>query len=112
MLITHAEASRNILAFASEGRLVQNEWHGRTEDGRETACLLGAIHPSVTSSRECNAALMPRWLAEITLALFDCISGAAIVPLATRYGELIGRWHSLTDADWADALKATLIYLV
>ena len=45
--ITNAAAAANILAAVDAGTLVQGEWHGRGDDGREIACLLGAIHPSV-----------------------------------------------------------------
>ena len=107
--VTHAEASANILAFAAEGRLTQGQWHGRGDDGREIACLLGAIHPSVTSAAECNGDLMPLWLAELTPVLFDGIPAEEVSPIARRYGELVARWHALSAAQWDAILTRVLV---
>ncbi|MDE2097058.1 MAG: hypothetical protein KGL39_07415 [Patescibacteria group bacterium] len=41
--ITNETASANILRFAGGGRLIQGKFHGRGDDGRELACLLGAV---------------------------------------------------------------------
>ncbi len=98
--ITNAEASANILRFADEGRLTQAKWHGRGDDGREIACLLGAIDSSVTSPKDCNGKLMPMWLADLTPTLFDGIPPTAIVPVARRYGALVARWGSLSPETW------------
>jgi hypothetical protein len=92
--ISNAEASANILRFAEEGRLVQSEWHGQDDDGREIACLLGAIHPSVTPP------------------LFDGIPAAEIVPIAGRYGGLVARWGDLAPAAWERVKTAFLIQTV
>jgi hypothetical protein len=110
--ISNAEASANILRFAEEGRLVQSEWHGQDDDGREIACLLGAIHPSVTTAAECNGKLMPMWLAELTPPLFDGIPAAEIVPIAGRYGGLVARWGDLAPAAWERVKTAFLIQTV
>jgi hypothetical protein len=107
--ITHAEASANILAFADEGRLTQKMWHGRGDDGRDIACLLGSIHPSVRSAAECNGALMPMWLAKLTPTLFDGIPADAIYPFAKRYGALVARWHALDKAAWDRILIKLLV---
>lgn len=107
--ITHAAASAAILAACDERRLTQAKWHGHGNDGREIACLLGSIHPSVTSPAECNGALMPMWLAELTPTLFDGIPAEQIYPIARRYGELVGRWHVLSPAQWDGLLTQFLI---
>ena len=107
--IDNQTASTNILAAVEAGTLVQGTWHGRDREGRALACLLGAIHPSVTSPAECNGKLMPMWLAELTPPLFDGIPKAEILPIAKRYGELVGRWHVLTDAQWQAILDRFLI---
>lgn len=107
--ITHAEASANILRFVEEGRLTQGAWHSRGEDGREIACLLGSIHPSVTSAAECNGALMPMWLAELTPVLFDGIPAESAYPFARRYGALVAHWNALDDAAWHRVLNKLLI---
>jgi hypothetical protein len=110
--ITNADASANILRFADEGRLTQSQWHGRGNDGRKIACLLGAIDPSVTSAEECNGKLMPMWLAELTPTLFDGIPAAEIVPVARRYGELIARWGALAPEAWERVWIKFLIYTI
>lgn len=102
--ITHASASAAILTHVNEGRLTQREWHAQASDGRELACLLGAIHPSVTSPAECNGDLMPMWLAELVPVLFDGLLADRIYPQARRFGELVARWHLLTSAQW-DAIE-------
>ena len=107
--ITPAEASINILTFADEGRLTQSKWHGHSADGRDIACLLGAIHPSVTSAAQCNGDLMPMWLAELTPVLFDGISTDQVVPIARRYGALIARWDRLSTVQWDSILTRVLI---
>lgn len=98
--ITNAEASANILAACNAGTLVQGKWHGHAEDGREIACLLGSIHPGVRSPADCNGALMPMWLAELTPVLFDGLPQSEIEPIARRYGEMVARWHVLLPDDW------------
>lgn len=107
--ITHSEASANILKACDAGALVQGKWHGRDKEGREIACLLGAIHPSVTSPAECNGSLMPMWLAELTLVLFDGIEAEHVIPIARRYGELVGDWHVLSPEQWSAILRRVLI---
>lgn len=107
--ITHAAASAAILRVCDEGRLIQGQWHDRAEDGREFACLLGAIHPSVTRSAECNDDLMPMWLAVLTPVLFDGVTADQALPLARRYGVLVGRWHALSPAQWSRVLTRFLI---
>jgi hypothetical protein len=106
--ITNAAASAAILAACDEGRLVQRQWHERGKDGRELACLLGAIHPSVTSPADCNGDLMPMWLAELTPTLFDGIAAEHMLSMARRYGELVARWHMLTPAGW-DAIRTRFL---
>src|SRR6185295_5775000 len=107
--ITNAEASANILRFADEGRLTQGYWHSKAEDGRDIACLLGSIHPSVTRASQCNGDLMPMWLAALTPVLFDGILTAEIVSIARRYGALIGRGHALSLEAWGRVLSRFLI---
>ena len=62
------EAADRIAAFAREGRLVQDAWHDE-QDGRELACLLGAIGPEVKSPEDCPASVMPAWLAHLRQGL-------------------------------------------
>src|SRR5262249_39790713 len=110
-VITNTEASANILAACEAHTLVQKHWHTRADDGRELACLLGSIGPGVNSASDCNAELMPLWLAEITVSLFDGISENAIYPMAQRFGVLVGRWHVLTPEHWDRVLHRFLVRL-
>ena len=107
--ITNAEASAAILSHVDAGTLAQGVWHDQGKDGREIACLLGAIHPSVKKAADCNGDLMPMWLAELTPTLFDGIAAENIYPMARRYGELVGRWHVLSGARWDGILTRVLI---
>ena len=107
--ISHADASAAILRHVEDGTLVQGRWHGQGEDGREIACLLGAIHPQVKEAADCNGDLMPMWLAELTPTLFDGILAEQIFPLARRYGQLVARWHALSEAQWESVLTRVLI---
>ena len=106
--ITPAVASANILAFANEGRLIQGDWHKRSA-GRELACLLGSIDPKVRTAADCNADLMPLWMAEVTIKLFDRLPSADVVPTALRYGALIARWHTLDATAWDGVMRAFLV---
>jgi hypothetical protein len=105
---TNEYASKNILAAVEEGRLVQGNWHHR-DDGKELACLLGAIDPKVTKPADCNARLMPMWLADLTPTLFDGIDPMQIYPIARRYGKLVGRWHVISADRWDALLTKFLI---
>ena len=109
MQITHASASAAILRAADENRLVQGQWHTTGERGRHMACLLGSIAPSVNSAADCNGDLMPLWMAELTVTLFDGMPTDQIVPIAYRYGGLVARWHTLTEAQWHGVLMRFLI---
>lgn len=108
LALTHDAASAAILAACDAGTLTQGQWHGRGSDGREIACLLGAMDPRVKQPSDCNGELMPMWLAELTPTLFDGIPAGEIYPIARRYGGLVARWHVLQSAQW-DALLARFL---
>lgn len=111
-MIAHAAASAGILKHVKSKSLVQGKWHGRGNDGRELACLLGAMGPNVNKPSDCNGDLMPMWLAELTTVLFDGIAKSEIYPIAERYGRLVARWHVLTDADWNGLLTRFLVRVI
>lgn len=108
--ITHATASANILAACDAGTLVQGQWHGRDKDGREIACLLGAMHPSVKSPADCNGDLMPIWLATMVPVLFDGLPAEAIIPMARRFGAAVAAcFPLLSPRQWDAILTRVLI---
>ncbi len=98
--ITNAQASERILNAVAEETLIQEEW-SREEDGRWYACLLGSMEPGVIDCvDQCNGKLMPLWMAEVTVTLFDGIAEDAIYPIARRYGRLVGIWDRLWEEMW------------
>src|ERR1700690_1644789 len=103
----HKQASENILSFLSDGRLIQQTWSSERE-GRHVACLLGAAG-GYSSTKECPAELMPGWLAECTVTLFDGLAPEDVAPISKRYGDLIGRWGAIADVGWDDILTRFLM---
>lgn len=99
--ITHAAASTNILRAVETRSLTQKKWHGKGAGGREIACLLGSIDKRVSSPSDCNADLMPLWLAELTPVLFDGIAADQIYLVAERYGRAVDQWGRLSDDQWS-----------
>ena len=78
------EAADRMAAFAGEGRLIQRGWHD-ARDGRELACLLGAIGPDVTSPRHCPADVMPSWMAHLLTVLFDNVRPDQAADFGARF---------------------------
>ena len=107
---THDEASARIHAFASEGRLVQGEWHKM--NGVKKACLLGAIHSGINSEHDCPASLMPQWMARLTVRLFDGIRTERTQEYGLRYAAAMKSWATFTPEQWSAALTNILIYCV
>jgi hypothetical protein len=97
--IDNITASQRILAHLHEGRLVQGTFHIE-RDGRELACLLGAIAPGINDTSKCPASVMPSWLAQLTIPMFDWQSKADALSWAARFGAQMGRWHVLDSAAW------------
>ncbi len=110
MTTIHETASRNIFAFLEEGRLIQKSWHTK-RDGKEMACLLGAAG-GYSATKECPAELMPAWLAECTVTLFDGLGGADFIPVSRRYADLIGRWSVLSPDAWNAVLSRWLVRVI
>lgn len=109
--ISHAEASAAILRHVAEGRLTQDEWHDE-EDGREIACLLGAIHPSIEEVGDCSGDLMPLWLAGLVPMLFGGLPVERIYPQAERFGKAVARWHVLTESQWERVLARFRVHII
>ena len=108
--VTPEIAADSIMAFAREGRLVQGRWHGRGggDDGagREIACLLGSIHPDINGTGDCPASLMPRWMAHLTVRLFDGVPAATVRHYGEAYATRMHRWGALDGAGWERIRKA------
>ncbi|MCA3009642.1 MAG: hypothetical protein INH34_14805, partial [Phycisphaerales bacterium] len=97
--ITNIEGSERILAHLHEGRLVQGVWHDE-DGGREFACLLGAIAPTISAAIDCPSSVMPAWLARLVVTLFDGQAKADALAWAGRFGTQMARWHVLGDSSW------------
>ena len=102
------QAGERLLAFAREGRLVQNTWHGE-EDGREVACLLGAA-AGIDEATQCPASLMPSWAAWALPLLFDGQTEAHAIAFAIRWGEAMIR-DEWVRIDW-DSVRAEWLAFV
>lgn len=111
MNISHAEASAAILKACDANALIQGKWH-TIKNGREIACLLGSVHPNINSPSDCNGDLMPLWMAELTVVLFDGIQTSEIHNTARRYGNLVARWHVLQPSDWNTVLQNFLVQTI
>jgi hypothetical protein len=97
--ITNITASQRILTHLHEGRLVQGTWH-RERDGRELACMLGAIAPHIDEASKCPSSVMPLWLARLVVPMFDGQDMAAAMTWAGRFGTQMAQWHRLDEAAW------------
>jgi|688.fasta_scaffold01555_26 hypothetical protein len=102
--IDNIEASERILAHLHEGRLSQRMWH-RKQDGRELACVLGAISPKISASTDCPASVMPHWLSRLVVPMFDYQTEDAAMTWAGRFGQQMAQWHRLDSAAW-DRVRA------
>ena len=91
--ITAAAAGANILAHVAEKRLVGRceppELHHPRQKWLDPVSLLEAIHLDIKGSRDCPTSLMPQWLADCTMELFDGVAKKDIYPIAVRYGKLL-----------------------
>lgn len=107
MTLTLAERLERLDFLIAEDRLVRQEWLGKDEDGRETACLLVALSPEVGEKKSveaCPVEVMPMWLAHLTPPIDDHGSIAAWSVMVKRFAGLAHRWHVLGAAAW-DRLK-------
>jgi hypothetical protein len=106
--VLNATAADNIISYLRDGRLVQNAWT-REDQGHHVACLLGAAG-NYQSTQDCPATLMPRWLAECTVTLYDGLPQEdANGDLVRRYADMMRRWHVLTPDRWDNVHRAFLV---
>jgi hypothetical protein len=106
--VLNATAADNIISYLRDGRLVQNTWT-REDQGPHVACLLGAAG-NYQSTQDCPATLMPRWLAECTVTLYDGLPQEdANGDLVRRYADMMRRWHVLTPDRWDNVHRAFLV---
>ncbi|MUO70085.1 hypothetical protein [Agrobacterium vitis] len=104
-----AERIERLSTFAAEGRIIRGVWHRTAEDGRELACLLGALGSDISSSADCPADVMPRWLAGLTPSIDDNTSEEAWSGIIARYAAASKRWHALDGAAWRRVQVEVLI---
>ena len=87
--------------YVTDGRLIRGTWRGRSDDGRETVCLLAAMSPEVRSdSSECPEAICPAWWARLTVSIDDAGTLEHWPEVVRRYASLAHRWHVLTVDGW------------
>jgi len=67
---TAAEYADLYLEAFNTGALTQGAFHAE-RDGRQLACALGVIGDEVKAAKDCPAAIMPRWLAQMVPVFFD-----------------------------------------
>jgi hypothetical protein len=87
--LTRDLACDRIELFAAEGRLVQNGWHMTDADGRELACLLGAIDPDVDGPEKCPGTVMPPWVAHLLPTLFDGVREERALDYGMRFARAL-----------------------
>ncbi len=88
---TAAAAFERYTEFYEQGRLVQSSWHETDSDGRQLACALGVLGDDVSSPRDCPAAIMPRWLAQMVPAFFDRQKKADALDWGKRFYAALAR---------------------
>ena len=93
--LTRDMACDRIETFASEGRLIQSKWHSVEENGRQLACLLGAIDDGIKGTIDCPASVMPPWLANLLPTIFDGVTEAR----ASEYGIRFAKALRIGSAD-------------
>jgi hypothetical protein len=103
--IDNITASERILEHLHEERLVQGSWHQKHE-GRELACLIGAISPEIDSVTECPASVMPDWLARLVVVVFDGQAKSDAIAWAARFATQMGPWHVLDSVAWGRVHEA------
>jgi hypothetical protein len=86
--------------MVNENRIIRGKWQSTDAQGRETACLLGALGSDITDTKDCPASYMPSWLAELTPAIDDNTSNKNWPSIIKRYANLANRWHVLDEAAW------------
>jgi hypothetical protein len=96
-------ACDRIELFAREGRLTGGAWHS-ARDGREIACVYGAIDPRLNSVDDCLASLGPRWLHELVISLFDGLADdAARNVYGLRYAQALRKTAQWAPERWEAA---------
>lgn len=63
MAITLESALARFDRLAGYGGIVRGRWQGKDQRGREIACRLGALDPSIEDPLQCPGELMPSWIA-------------------------------------------------
>jgi hypothetical protein len=86
--------------MVNTGRIIRGQWQSTDAQGRETACLLGALGSEITDTKHCPASYMPSWLAELTPAIDDNTSDENWPLIIKRYANLANQWHVLDEAAW------------
>lgn len=101
----HEKAAARIEAYRAKDALLRRAWTvgDRGPDGYERACLLAAMVPEVgdaKNSAKCPSALMPEWLARMTIWFDDDPSAEAWPRVIEEYVACIRRSGAMTPDAW------------
>jgi len=86
-----------------DGLLIRGTWDGTDAHGRATACLLSVMSPEAAKARDaraCPAAVMPEFMACLTLFIDNDGTLAHWPAVVRKYASLAYRWHVLTLEQW------------
>jgi hypothetical protein len=100
----HSKAISRLSKFIAEGRIIRKAWVGTDAQGRETACWLAALSPTVGQTGDagvCHAAIMPSWLAYLVPWMDDSGSEEKWPDFLVRFACIMRRTPQLTQAQWS-----------
>ena len=93
----------NLMTMIEDNRILRGNWGMQDDEGRQYACLLGALAPETVkaeSAQACPADVMPRWLAYLTPLMDDMGSDIYWPTMVRKYADLASRWHVLDEHAW------------
>lgn len=108
-MLTVETTNSRLQAFIAEDRVRPRLWHRMEAGGREVACLLGALDPSITSASMCPEVIMPPWMAHFTVFATDNVSPIFFPTLVMRFGAAYPRFPLISPTGWRRCLAKTMI---
>jgi hypothetical protein len=94
-------AAERLAAHVAAGTVLRGKWRYTSPDGRERACLLAALSPSVQNDpSQCPASVLPAWLAYLTPSIDDNGTLEAWPGVVAEYARLVVASPVLDAAAW------------